>query len=100
MNGNKEFILCAAVWVQDDEVHVHQPSNIHQGFVICGFRHGFIFNTLGILDPERTYLRKRPIQGFLTNKNRFLNRRAAAALAHKAGQTEVLMEELFSEDVY
>ena len=33
---NKEFILCAAIWVNDGLKHEAQPENIETGFVICG----------------------------------------------------------------
>jgi hypothetical protein len=35
----KEWILCAAILVEDGEEHLHQPRNIKTGFVICGRRH-------------------------------------------------------------
>jgi len=32
----KEFILCAAIWINDKQKHEQQPDNIELGFVICG----------------------------------------------------------------
>jgi len=34
----KEFILCAAIWINDGLKHNQQPENIEIGFVICGRR--------------------------------------------------------------
>jgi len=34
----KEFILCAAIWINDKQKHEQQPDNIELGFVICGRR--------------------------------------------------------------
>jgi len=40
------------------------------------------------------------IQGFLTNKNRFVDRKEGAQIAYRSGQIEELKETLFSEDLW
>ena len=39
-------------------------------------------------------------QGFLTNKNRFVDREEAGQIAFNAGQTDELKRTLYSEDLY
>jgi hypothetical protein len=39
-------------------------------------------------------------QGFLTNTNRFVDRKEAGQIAFAAGQTEELKTTLYSEDLY
>lgn len=40
------------------------------------------------------------VQGFLTNKNRFVDREEGAIIAFDAGQIEKEKETLYSEDLY
>lgn len=68
----KEIVICAAIWVQDGKKCPYQPINIPSGIVFCGLRHPSILSQLvayGIAHKNRS------VQGFLTNKNRFLTRR-------------------------
>lgn len=95
----KEYILCAAIWYQDEELYVHQPINIESGFVVCGRRHNNIINTLGQKFFFRTSGHKH-IQGFITNLNRFVDRKEAAIIAYESGQIRSEKKELFSEDLY
>jgi len=39
-------------------------------------------------------------QGFLTSKDRFVNRKEGGEIAYAAGQTSNLRKTLFSEDLY
>lgn len=97
-----EIILCAAIWFDDGKKYAHQPINIDTGIVLCGFRHGCIFPQIGGLVPERQKLGiHEKEQGFLTNKNRFVDRKEGARIAILAEQIEdVLNDYLFSEDLY
>lgn len=95
----KEYILCAAIWYQDEELYVHQPINIESGFVVCGRRHNNIINTLGQKFFFRTSVHKN-VQGFITNLNRFVDRKEAAIIAYESGQIRSEKKELFSEDLY
>lgn len=95
----EEYILCSAIWYQDDESYVHQPKNIEYGFVVCGRRHHNIINTLGQKFLFKTQ-KNRSVQGFLTNTDRFVDRKEAAKIAYKYGQISAPKKELYSEDIY
>lgn len=43
---NKEFILCAAIYINDGKKHSQQPVNIKTGYVICGRRHNNCYQTI------------------------------------------------------
>lgn len=97
-----EYIICAAVWFQDGKEHVHQPKNIDLGFVIAGRRHHNCFYTMAACsdkDANRMDFGKQ-IQGFITNSDRFVDRKEGGKIAHASGQTDKLRELLFSEDLY
>jgi hypothetical protein len=95
----QEYILCSAIWYQDGEPYAHQPKNIESGFVICGRRHHNIINTIGQKFYFRTSENKH-VQGFLTNLDRFVDRKEAAEIAYAYGQIPVIKKELYSEDLY
>ena len=101
----KEYILCAANHYDDGEKQIHGPKNIESGFVICGRRHhncisifakmvGFPYNENGLK------LMNTEIQGFLTNTDRFVDRKEAAQIALDSGQIKEEVKKLFSEDLY
>ena len=94
-----EYILCAAIYYDDGKERVHQPLHIKTGIVITGHRHCNCFQTLYEMFPNREYIDKN-IQGFLTNKNRFVNREWAARIAFNARQTSIQYGELTSERLY
>jgi hypothetical protein len=76
------------------------PKNINTGVVVCGYRHSDCFFIADALYPtgwEKAYT---VTQGFLTSKNRFLNRQDAAKIAYMAEQVDELAETLISEDLY
>lgn len=91
----KEYILCAANFYNDNLKHPHTPKNIEVGFVICGRRHHnciSIFAQLMRFFEDNGYnevamkIRKTEIQGFLTNTDRFVNRKEAYKIAFEADQ--------------
>lgn len=99
-----EKILCAAVWYDDEEVHLEQPIDIKSGLVFCGFRHGqpyqMIWDCIG-KDVNKAKCRA----GFLTNANRFVERGEAFKIAKEAKQVVGPMQDaetaiLISEDLY
>lgn len=97
-----EYLLCSAIWFDDGiDTYVHQPRNIKTGFVVCGRRHHNCFTTVAMLMGIR---KERPtkeeVQGFLTNKDRFVDRYEAAQIALASGQIKEPKERLFSEDVW
>ena len=99
-----EYILCAAIWFDDGNKYPHQPKNIDIGLVFCGYGHANIFQQIGGTMGERRDLgiRERE-QGFLTSKNRFVDRKEAAKIAIKCGQIEKVKyfkDKLDSCDLY
>jgi len=87
----KEHILCAANYYDDGEKYIHRPTNIDYGYVICGRRHHncmFTFaQVVGFPYNERALeIKQTEVQGFLTNTNRFVDRREAYNIAYAANQ--------------
>ncbi len=100
-----EYIICSAIWFNDDVVHDFSPKNINVGLVLCGRRHHNIFAQLKALGVDRKRFinadeNKKIIQGFLTNTDRFVDRKEADEIAFKAGQTAEQHEMLMSEDLW
>lgn len=87
----KEIILCAANWYDDGKEYVHQPRNIKTGFVTCGHRH---HNCIGIFaqivgfpyDENGLKLLRMEVQGFLTQTNRFVDRKEGYKIAFESDQ--------------
>lgn len=102
--SKKEYILCAAIWFKDGLKHEHQPTNIDTGIVVCGHRHHNCFYTAwGLNEGHVEHLSEannRATQGFLTNTNRFVDRKEASKIAFEAGQVNEDDGCLFSEDLY
>lgn len=101
-NGKPEYVICAAIWVKDGKQRKFQPYNIPSGTVFCGWRHPCI---MAQLSAYGIAFKNRSEQGFLTSKNRFLNRDEAADLIRSNGQEMVIDRDnirgwLFSEDLY
>ena len=96
-----ERILCAAIWYIDYERPAHRPINTPGGVVLCGHRHGHIMGQFIALTGKTMHEAGENIQGFLTDKNRFINRKEAAKMWIEQGnKLEYSTEELFSEDLY
>jgi hypothetical protein len=99
--SSDEYILCAAIHFDDGKQYPNQPKNIETGIVLCGWRHGSIFPQIGGLVRERQELGiYEKEQGFITSKNRFIDRKEAAILAFTTGQIDKPKTELYSEDLY
>lgn len=99
-----EKILCAAIWIANPRVYVHQPRNIESGIVICGRRHHNCYTTISQTEPN---LRKEAldakypiVEGFLTTGDLFVDRKIAAEIAFKSGQISEQLDKLISEDLY
>lgn len=128
---DKEYVLCAAIHYDNGLKYTfHDVYGIDTGFVLCGYRHPHILSVLptnpyylkGMFDDgnadaiqkyeelnvkygwqEDSLTRCKTIQGFVTNKGRFVNRKEAFQIALNAGQideTNGVNGELFSEDLY
>lgn len=105
-----EIILCAANYYNDNQIYVHCPKNVEIGFIICGHRHHNCIGTFSQMfgfpyDENANKLRTTEIQGFLTNHNRFVDRKEALEIAINAEQVlriDVINPNigLFSEDLY
>lgn len=103
----QERILCAAIWWDDGIERVHMPRNIDSGIVLCGWRHHNCFMVASWGFPDREYMQLEEVQGFLTNHNRFVDRKEAFVIAKRANQInqEELAKfpnrgELYSEHLY
>ena len=100
-NGKTEYVMCSANYYDDGKDHHFQPYNIDKGFVVCGWRHaccGMSYMAAN-KDADRW---DDCVQGFLTTKNRFLNRDEALELVKNNGQLTkpLLGSELTSEDLW
>lgn len=109
----KENILCAAIWYKEiplrKKIQGVLPKNCDEGIVISGHRHGQCMWVMGCLTGLRsvTYAPDgvgEYIQGFLTNHNRFVDRKEALKIALDNNQVldlkEIRGDELYSEDLY
>ncbi len=102
-NEKEEYMLCASIHFNDGIKHEGQPKNIELGFVLNGRRHHNCLITAKILGVNRVLLNEKfgnCVQGFLTSKDRFLDRKEAAILAVANGQSCRETDLLFSEDLY
>ena len=102
---DQEYILCAAIHYDDVKVYIHQPTNIKTGFVIAGRRHHNCVYTFGILNKELVMkLKATHTDGFITNTNRFVDRKEAFKIAKDANQiisiANTRSKNLYSEDLY
>lgn len=89
----EEIILCAAIWYKDIPIKLliisnTLPINCDKGLVFCGHRHGQCMHTMTSVTGLRSVKTEvgNYIQGFLTNKNRFVDRQEAYSIAFKANQ--------------
>lgn len=87
----KEYILCAANYYDDKQEYTFKPKNIKTGFVICGRRHHNCIEIFAKMvgfpySKEANELRQTEIQGFLTNTDRFVDRKEAYSIAFNADQ--------------
>jgi len=95
-NGKTEYVMCAAIYVNDGIHHNFKPYNIDTGLVYCGWRHPCIFEIMPNGTPNKC------IQGFLTTKDRFLTRDEALELVKSNGQLkgDIIGRVLTSEDLW
>lgn len=114
MEENKEYILCAAVWYKDlpmkkPEILEHRgfrPYNVDRGVVVSGWRHmNCIYQMVAITGLRSIESEAgEEVQGFLTNKNRFVDREEGYRIAESAGQLNDRSRGgstiLYSEDLY
>lgn len=110
INPTEEYITCAAIWYKNLPTQNLLPKNLESGVVVCGHRHGDCISTLKTISGLRS-VQNGPdsvgdyIQGFMTSKNRFVDRITAMQIAINCGQVDRRnlhnkMIGLFSEDIY
>lgn len=105
----EETILCAAIWYKDfkplKNVEQLLPKNLDKGIVITGYRHGQCIWLMYSLTGLRSVTNAEDAtgeseQGFLTSKNRFVDRKEAAIIAMQNGQVKEQIIYLYSENLY
>lgn len=107
-----EYILCAANWytelklMKDDFPNTHlRPVNCKKGIVFCAKNHLQCMYQMIAMTGKNQNEAGKEITGFLTNKNRFVNRKEAMKIAIEAYQVnkrDLFNSKigLFSEDLY
>lgn len=107
IKDQEERIVCSAIWVKDETKMTQPPFNVKSGYVAYGLRHGNCYEVIAEKygftankEYPASYHAVEKVQGFLTSKNRFVDRIEGAEIAFKANQTEILLERLHSEDLY
>ena len=96
-----EYVICAAIWFNDGKKHIHKPKNIEIGFVVSGRRHHNCYYIASVCLAEKYSEAKGTcVQGFLTSKDNFLDRKEAGKLAFEQKQIPEPTNCLFSEDLY
>ena len=105
----KEYILCSAVWykefphIKNTEVPINSflPKNLIEGVVFCGFRYGQCIYSKCAVTGLRDAESGEHIQGFLTSKNRFVDREEGAEIfINDGGILKYSKTKLYSEDLY
>lgn len=97
-----EFIVCSAIYYDDGKERVHNPTNLKDGLVVCGFRHHNCYTLLAEMFPNREYIGKE-VEGFLTSRHQFVDRQGAMRIAEQANQIHYKhgdVHELYSEDIF
>ncbi len=107
-----ERILCAAIWYKDlvlKKIYESNvlPFNCDRGLVFCGWRHPQCMYTMCSITGLRSVTNASDgvgeyTQGFLTDKNRFVDRIEGLAIAKAANQLIHTrnISQLHSEDLY
>lgn len=108
IKNKKEYILCAAIWYKempikrDIERDIMLPINCDKGVVFCGYRHSNCMYSMIALTGLRSVETEvgNYVQGFLTSKNRFVDRKEGAKIHIENGNKIDFKTRLFSEDLY
>ncbi len=109
MKDIKENVICSAIWYKELELKNPDilkprgflPVNVDCGIVLSGHRHhNCLYQMVAIYDMP-AYKAGKHIEGFLTNKNRFVDREEGAMIfIDNGGQLEFSKRLLYSEDLY
>ena len=96
----KEFIICAAIYINDGKFHDQQPININKGFVVCGRRHHNCYQTiksitgLGVNETIGELIKSLSTeeiiknQGFVTSLDRYVDRKEGWIIAKNNNQIQ------------
>lgn len=106
-----EYILCAAIWYKELPLKKEEPLrlrgmspyNVDRGVVLCGWRHANALYQMVGITGLKCYEAGESVEGFLTNKNRFVDRKEGMKIATSANQLATdlhIGNELFSENLY
>lgn len=101
-----EQILCAAIWYRDLELKeifdaYVLPVNLDKGIVFCGHRHPHCMYSMCSITGLRQCDAGYEVQGFLTSKNRFVDREEGARIhVQNGGKLNYSTRQLYSEDLY
>ena len=98
-DNEPEKIVCAAIWFKNFPSPQYTVKNV-EGLVMCGFRHGYIISQFYLLTNKSLAKAGPSVQGFLTSKNRFVDRSEAIEIYRSCGLEPEYENELYSEDLY
>lgn len=107
--NDKEYIICSANWYKDLPLKAPEvlkprgmsPYNVDRGIVFCGWRHANCMYQMIAVTGLRQCEAGEEVQGFLTSKNRFVDREEGAKIHIENGGTlEFSTKDLYSEDLY
>ena len=106
----EEKIICSAIWYKELELKKpevlepknYRPNNCDKGIVFSGWRHPNCLYQMVAITGLRNAEAGESVQGFLTNKNRFVDRKEGAKIALTTNQIDKLEYGtiLYSEDLY
>jgi hypothetical protein len=104
----EEKILCAAIWfkdlpslVVDIPSSLLRPVNCDRGIVFCGHRHPHCLYQMVAITGKSSYEAGESSQGFLTNLNRFVDRKEGGQIhIANGGKLNYSNVTLYSEDLY
>jgi hypothetical protein len=102
----EERIICSAIWYKDFLKPIHSVVNVDRGVVLCGHRHAHIIHQHVTLMGKSAIQMGENIQGFLTSKNRFVDRKEGMEIAIANNQLigksayKKIGQNLYSEDIY
>lgn len=101
MKNVDEYILCAAIWYKEFDKPAHSVYNTETGVVLCGWRHAQIIGQFNLLTGKRSVTPEcgEYVQGFLTSKNRFVDRVEGKEIFEKTNEKSEF-NQLYSEDLY
>lgn len=105
-----ETIICSAIWYKDLQLirndvpkDAMNPTNVDVGIVFCGYRHSHCMYSMVAITGKRSVEVEvgEYVQGFLTNKNRFVDREEGAKIfIAGGGKLNYGSKKLYSEDLY